>query len=122
MNRMSRIADKEYNTNQGPFMQSDTEVIIQREKTRQHKIESRAHMNWKHAAHLAIKSIRSKRHYQDHMAVAHKEHMSDVDCFDGGKMRGGETDKTPSDVEEKGDLLVIHPGVDGRFKDIGRDS
>jgi hypothetical protein len=44
-------------------------------------------MHWKLAASLVIKSIRSKRHYQENLSVAQVEHMSEVDCFDGEKMR-----------------------------------
>lgn len=117
VNRMARLADTD--VKQHSFIQSDTEAIVQREKTRQHKVESRAHAHWKKAAALAIKHVRSKKHYQDNMAIAHNEHMSDVDSFDGEKMRDGKSRST--DETEDNDLLVIHPVVDGRFKDVGRE-
>jgi 5'-nucleotidase len=117
VNRMSHFVD----TNKGAaFIQPDTEAIVQREQTRQHKLASRAKMEWKQAASLAIRHIRSKRHYQDNISVANSEHMSNVDVFDGSKMRCGKTEGGEGEVDE--DLLQIHPVVDGRFKDIGRDS
>lgn len=113
---MTRLVD----TNKGiSFIQSDTEAIIQREKTHQHRSQNKAQMRWKQATSHAIKAVRSKRHYQDTMAIAQKEHMSDVDTFDGDKMmRGGKA----GGVQEEGDddLLVIHPVIDGRMKDVGR--
>jgi hypothetical protein len=90
-------------------------------------------MHWKLAASLVIKSIRSKRHYQDTLSVSQVEHMGDVDCFDGGKIirewgaPQAQEGKEEKDQSENGsgkdadDLLVIHPVVDGRMKDIGRD-
>ena len=88
-------------------------------------------MHWKLAASLVIKSIRSKRHYQESLGVAQVEHMSEVDCFDGAQMRRKwgashpgdakkERDPTQSDPQGEADLLHIHPVLDGRFKDIGR--
>ena len=92
-------------------------------------------MHWKLAASLVIKSIRSKRHYQENLSVAQVEHMSGVDCFDGEKMRrewGSHRVKEAKAKEETNqeeastcttdekDLLHIHPVLDGRFKDIGR--
>lgn len=90
-------------------------------------------MHWKLAASLVIKSIRSKRHYQETLSVAQVEHMSDVDCFDGEKMRRKwgapkakgakeekDQDETSSRVTDEDDLLLIHPVMDGRFKDVGR--
>jgi len=118
VNRMARLVD--FGTKRNAFIQSDTEAIIQREKTRQHKLESSARMRWKKAADLAIKHVRSKRHYQDNMAVARHEHMSGVDSFDGEKMRGGKSSGNADAMDE--DLLVIHPIVDGRLKDVGGEA
>ena len=113
------------------FMQSGTEAIVQRERRRSQRLQH-PKMHWKLAASMAIKSIRSKRHYQDSLSVAQVEHMSEVDCFDGKKMRRewgtpqaeeakeksqGETN---SHVTDEDDLLHIHPILDGRFKNIGR--
>jgi len=90
-------------------------------------------MHWKLAASLVIKSIRSKRHYQENLSVAQVEHMSEVDCFDGAKMRrewgtpqakegkeGKSQRETGSRTTDEEDLLHIHPVLDGRFKDIAR--
>jgi hypothetical protein len=51
--------------------------------------------------------------------------MSDVDTFDGGSVRRGrgeadEKGKREVSQEREGDLLTIHPEVDGRLKDIAR--
>jgi hypothetical protein len=44
--------------------------------------------------------------------------MSNVDCFDGQSARSG----APGQVElGDEDLLVVHPVVDGRLKNIGRN-
>jgi 5'-nucleotidase len=115
---MARLVDS--GIKQTAFIQSDTEAIIQREKTRQHKLESSARMRWKKAAELAINHVRSKRHYQDNMAISRHEHMSGVDSFDGEKMRGGKSSGGTDARDE--DLLVIHPVVDGRLKDVGREA
>jgi hypothetical protein len=92
-------------------------------------------MHWKLATSLVIKSIRSKRHYQENLSVTQVEHMSEVDCFDGEQMRkkwgapqpqGGKKeveatrDEAESSTAYEGDLLHIHPVLDGRFKDIAR--
>jgi hypothetical protein len=89
-------------------------------------------MHWKLATSLLIKSIRSKRHYQENLIIPQVEHMSEVDCFDGQKMRKEWGAPRVEEKEEKGpdeagshtteeaDLLYIHPVLDGRFKDIGR--
>ena len=106
-----------------------TNEVVRREKARQdryHASMSRRDVvsRWKHAAHLALRW--SRAHYRDHLRVTEKEHMSDVDCFDGGSVRGRkprqETEEQPQeklDVSEE-DLVVIHPIVDGRMKDEGR--
>jgi len=113
-------------------MQADTEMIVQRERKRSLRLQN-PNMHWKLAASLVIKSIRSKRHYQENLSVAQVEHMSEVDCFDGEKMRkkwgapqvradkgGDEREASPGATYED-DLLQIHPVLDGRFKDIGRE-
>lgn len=125
MNRMSRLA-RENALSQG-FMQAGTEAIVQRERRRSQRLQHPGKMHWKLAASLVIKSIRSKRHYQESLSIPQVEHMSEVDCFDGEKMRkewgaphaeegrGGRSHTTDED-----DLLQIHPILDGRFKDVGR--
>ena len=44
--------------------------------------------------------------------------MSNVDCYDGQAARSGEAGNVEADDE---DLLTIHPIVDGRLKNIGRN-
>lgn len=113
-------------------MQPDTGAIVEREKMRSQRLQN-PKMHWKLATSLVIKSIRSKRHYQENLSIVQVEHVSEVDCFDGEKMirewgapRVGETkgkkgqDETSSSMTDEDDLLHIHPVLDGRFKDIGR--
>ena len=107
-------------------------MIIQRETKRSQRLENQGKMHWKLAASLVIKSIRSKRHYQETLSVAQVEHMTDVDCFDGEKMRRewgapqaqeakeGKGQDEKSSHKDGEDLLRIHPVLDGRFNDIGR--
>lgn len=79
---------------------------------------------WRRVAGIALRW--SRGHYRDHLRVTGREHMSDVDCFDGEKMRKGrfesEKEKTEDDESDgmDEDLLTIHPVVDGRLKDEGR--
>ena len=131
MNRMSRLAKE--NALSQTFMQADTEMIVQRERRRSQRLQNPGKMHWKLAASLVVKSIRSKRHYQETLSVAQVEHMSDVDVFDGEKMRRkwgaphaegakeekGQDEKSSRTTDED-DLLLIHPVLDGRLKDIGR--
>ena len=127
---MARLARED--TLSQAFMQPDTELIVQRERRRSQRLQS-PKMHWKLATALVIKSIRSRRHYQENLSIAQVEHMSQVDCFDGEKMRREwGTPHAKKTKEEKGqeeissgmteedDLLHIHPVLDGRFKDIGR--
>ena len=93
---------------------------------------------WRRVAGIALRW--SRGHYRDHMRISGREHMSEVDCFDGEKMRKGRfgrdqakkveegaMDKEGKDGEENAeltgseeDLATIHPVVDGRLKDEGR--
>ena len=115
-------------------MGSNTEMIVQRERKRSQRLQN-PKMHWKLATSLVIKSIRSKRHYQDNLSVPQVEHMSEVDVFDGEQMRrrwgapqpddtNSEKEKEPGEAnsrtKDEEDLLHIHPVLDGRFKDIGR--
>lgn len=131
MNRMSRLAKE--NALSQTFMQANTEAIVERERRRSQRSEHPGKMHWKLAASLVIKSMRSKKHYQENLSVPQVEHMSEVDCFDGEKMRRewgasrakaaekeqSQDEKSPHLADED-DLLQIHPVLDGRFKDIGR--
>lgn len=131
MNRMSRLA-RESAFSQ-TFMGAGTEMIIQRERKRSQRLQNPEKMHWKLAASRVIKSIRSKRHYQETLSVAQLEHMGDVDFFDGEKMRkewgapqaqeakeGKGQDEKGSRSKDEDDLLHIHPVLDGRLHDIGR--
>ncbi|KAI0747874.1 Metallo-dependent phosphatase [Daedaleopsis nitida] len=89
---------------------------------------------WRRVAGLALRW--SRGHYRDNLRITGREHMSDVDCFDGASMRkgrferdfkktkaGGKVDKEGGNAELNGveeDLATIQPIVDGRLKDEGR--
>lgn len=48
--------------------------------------------------------------------------MSDVDCYDGKQVRRGHGNgKGGHEKTCTEDLLVIHPVVDGRLKDVARN-
>lgn len=99
-----------------------TTDIVSRERGRQSRFEkTSAHKEtahkWKHAAHLAMRW--SRTHYKDTIELSEREHMSPVDCFDGHGMRLGK--ENGGGDEDSKDLLVIHPIVDGRLHDEGRD-
>lgn len=83
---------------------------------------------WKTAAHEIIRRSRSKAHYRNPMNISIREHMTDVDCFDGAQARatGREGDAKHEDTsedneEEVADVVVVHPVVDGRLKNVGRE-
>lgn len=88
---------------------------------------------WRRVAGIALRW--SRGHYRDNLRISGREHMSDVDCFDGAKMRRGRFERNeekspgdngvqPSEHEEltgaEEDLAVISPVVDGLLKDEGR--
>lgn len=55
----------------------------------------------------------------DALRIAQREHMTDIDKFDGAKARCGDT-AGASKSKGKIDLVVVSPLVDGRLKDLGR--
>ncbi|KAF8431807.1 Metallo-dependent phosphatase-like protein [Boletus edulis BED1] len=97
VNKMVRLREKEEKID---HLHSETAEVVGRE------IEHRER--------------RSRMHYQDHFNITAREHMSCVDCYDGTKVRRGNDGKNGHEKTYKGDLLVIHPVVDGRFKDVAR--
>lgn len=124
---MSRRADQDKSAN----LYEGTRSLIQREKAR------RAHLtgidqhakapfvtqeDWDRARPAF--SVRSEGHYRDAHDISGREHMSEVDPFDGGKVRGGsgsaEMTVLGQDDNDNDDLLVIHPVIDGRLLDKGR--
>ncbi|THH15603.1 hypothetical protein EW146_g4905 [Bondarzewia mesenterica] len=120
VNKLARVNESQ------DHIDADTHRIIADERSRQAKIkshQSRAGENWRRAASFALRWSRSKRHYQDHIGVASKEHMSGVDCFDGAQIRAlgsvheeGRQEKAPADD----DMITVHPVVDGRLMDKAR--
>lgn len=103
-----------------------TNEVINREKNRQDRYLKYAKVDivgkWRHAAYRALRW--SRAHYKDHIRITEKEHMSTVDCFDGGSVRKRkphvqQEEQESLDVSEE-DLATIHPVVDGRFKNEGR--
>lgn len=80
---------------------------------------------WKHAARRALRW--SRAHYRDNIHITGREHMSPVDHFDGSSLRKQQAkamedaQKEAKEKEDEEDLAVIHPIVDGRLKDEGRN-
>ncbi|CAE6431814.1 unnamed protein product [Rhizoctonia solani] len=52
----------------------------------------------------------------DALRIAQREHMTDIDRFDGSKARCGRASQSKGKV----DLVVVAPVIDGRLKDLGR--
>lgn len=135
VSRMARLKDNEggalpkssagskNGTSAHGHLHHKTSNIVDREV--HHRIVAQ---KWQHAARLATRAIKDLHHHphrrvRDHLGVSGREHMSDVDCYDGSRARRGEKslpsvgqdeDKSKEQIE---DLPVIHPEVDGRLKD-----
>lgn len=109
---------------QRDHLNEETNAAIGRERARRDKndrsAKSDAAHKWQHAAALALRS-KSSTHYKDHINISTREDMSDVDCFNGAKARKGSVGDMVEVNENDEDLLVIHPVVDGRLRDEGRD-
>lgn len=76
---------------------------------------------WKYAANLALHRGRSKSYYQTHLKISSTEHMSSVDAYDGENARKGRECRKVS-TEPDDDLLLVHPHIDGRLVNVGKDS
>lgn len=101
----------------------ETAALITREKAKDAadaKARTRAKDLWKSAIQHVKSFTHSRRHYRNMISIVNREHMSEVDCVDGKKMRSGEGETQEVKDEESGNYFVIHPVVDGRFKDLGR--
>jgi 5'-nucleotidase len=118
VNRMSRLVGDGDRSQ----LHSTTWTAISREKARQemshkHVVSgSKAAQRWKNAADR-VRST-SHGHYRDQLRVSGWEHMSEVDCFDGGKARTG---KSGAVALADDDLITVSPVVDSRLKDLARE-
>ncbi|KAG6812759.1 hypothetical protein H0H92_000674 [Tricholoma furcatifolium] len=102
-------------------LHSRTEAAVARETARRKAADSAA-QNWQRAAKLALQWSRKPRlHYQDHLSVCMTEHMSPVDAYDGQSVRKGEDQKKKHHAFEEEDLVVIHPEIDGRLKNVAKE-
>ncbi|CAE6416264.1 unnamed protein product [Rhizoctonia solani] len=52
----------------------------------------------------------------DALRIAQREHMTDIDRFDGARARCGKVSQSKRNI----DLVVVSPVTDGRLKDLGR--
>jgi hypothetical protein len=77
---------------------------------------------WKKAIDTVIHEARSRKHYQDALKVSAEEAMSPVEPFDGSALRKGFECPLITHREVDEDILVISPEIDGRLKDVGRES
>ena len=117
MNRIARVTEHPSTEN----LCEGTKQAVHREKAhRKHELrrDSKAVSQWKHAADLAVRWMRSRAHYQDHINIATTEDISSVDCHDGKQMRTSPIAQTSHKVIAEEDLLVVNPRVDGRFANI----
>lgn len=125
VNRMVRLREKDQETD---HLHSETADVVGREIEHRKRHAQKHHhwlkfaQRWQHAAVDALHKLRSRVHYEDRFSIAAREHMSGVDCYDGKKIRRGGVGDGKNGHEKtcKEDLLVIHPVVDGRFKDVAR--
>lgn len=103
------------------LLQTSTQDLISREvsrKARDAAVPNTALNQLRQVAKRALRWSRSKTRYQDYINVSGREHMSNVDCFDGQSARIGAAGQVELGDD---DLLTIHPIVDGRLKNIGRN-
>ncbi|KAI6116926.1 Metallo-dependent phosphatase-like protein [Pisolithus croceorrhizus] len=121
VNSMTRLSHQTMGLN---LLHDDTPSIIAREVDHQKRHaggrKTKTTDRWQ-SAMAAVRCLIPKTHYLDHINVSAREHMSGVDCFDGGTVRrgrGAAVQVGSSDFHQ--DLPVIHPAVDGRLKDEGR--
>jgi len=128
INKMVRSRGEKQETN---HLHSATADVVKREIENRKLLASKGSalpvvgkvaQRWQHAAAMALQNLRSGAHYQDHYNVCAREHMSGVDLYNGRKIRRGTLGIGVNVQEEtcKEDLLVIHPVVDGRLKDLAR--
>ncbi|KAH7910160.1 Metallo-dependent phosphatase-like protein [Hygrophoropsis aurantiaca] len=118
VNRMARMADKNRH-----YLNFNTSDIVLREmrSSEQHLADSKLHIahKWQRVASGVLQKLHSGAHYRDRLNVSANEHMSVIDCFNGKMMRQEEVDDKEDNVGDE-DLLVIHPVIDGRLRDVGR--
>lgn len=62
----------------------------------------------------------SKRQACNSYHVASNEHMSNVDCVDGEKLRRGEVRQGDEESETTSQLVMVSPHIDGRLQDVAR--
>ncbi|TDL27236.1 Metallo-dependent phosphatase [Rickenella mellea] len=97
------------------YLHRDTEGMISQATG----LSTKAAERWRHAF-VQIKKMRSATHYRDTLSIASREHMSEVDCFDGAQARkGGQQEKEEHhDSGTEDELMTVHPVIDERFKDV----
>ena len=125
VNKMVRLREQNQETD---HLHPETADVVRREiehrnrHTPKHQLWPKFTRRWQNAAVNALHKLRSRVHYEDHFKITAREHMSGVDCYDGKKIRQGSggNGKNGRETTYKEDLLVIHPIVDGRFKDVAR--
>lgn len=106
-------------------LHAETDGMIAHAKLRAEQASQRARERWKHAIEEIRAIVHSPTHYRAPFSIANREHMTNVDCFDGERARGGQERNEADEVEVEDkdsddDLLVVTPVIDGRLKDKGR--
>lgn len=118
VNKLVRSTEPE-----GPQNLSECANIAFKEALKEHaRRDENAAEKWKLAIESVIHRSRSQNHYQKTLRVSATEHMSSVDAFDGPATRKGQECPVVHHTEADKDLLVISPLVDGRLKNVGRES
>ncbi|KAI5124075.1 hypothetical protein M0805_003902 [Coniferiporia weirii] len=128
INKMNRPLGGKLSPPSLSHLHSETGRILQLAKDRAQRlgrgasaVTQRVREHWWHS----LMSMHSPVHYRAPLSIANREHMTDVDCFDGHCVRaGGRQETGMSGVvaeEEDVDLPVISPVADRRLKDVGRE-
>jgi 5'-nucleotidase len=126
VNKMVRMTEKDQHHDQPRHLHNQTWSIIEEERENKLTWErlgkddshQRAISNWR----KAFRTVRdARKHFANNLSITSREHMSDIDAYQGAEARRGRpVGLKTSDETENDDLLVAHPVVDGRLKDEGR--
>ncbi|CAE6516088.1 unnamed protein product [Rhizoctonia solani] len=84
---------------------------------------SKSKQRWLKAAEMIVNFERQRAptghsvaEIGDALRIAQREHMTDIDRFDGSKARCGKASQSKGKI----DLVVVSPVADGRLRDLGR--
>jgi hypothetical protein len=101
-------------------LSAHTGVIIAEEQRREAD-GAKLHGKSKWAQVVRQKVLKtSKRQACNSYHVANSEHMSNVDCVDGEKLRRGQGRQKDEENKIMSQLVMVSPRIDGRLQDVAR--